>query len=80
MNITKSAYHMNIVYWIYIHEVLMIYDCITLSSIFLLNGKDKRNDIILCMHSFPTAYSNYSLMEIILIFNSVMSGYVMSNC
>ena len=71
---------MNIVYWIYIYEVLMIYDCITLSSIFLLNGKDKRNDIILCMHSFPTAYNNYSLMEIILIFNSVMSGYVMSNC
>ena len=61
-------------------KVLMRYDCLTLSSIFLLNEKRKRNRIILRMRTFPTAYSNYLLKEIILTFNSVISKYVMSNC
>ena len=72
---------MNIVYWIHIHEstVLMRFDCLTLSSIFY-SMKKKHNGIILRMWTFPAAYNNYLLKEIILTFNSAMSKYVMSNC
>ena len=70
---------MNIVYCISIHELLMMYDHTTL-SIFLPNGRTNCNEIILCMRTFPTAYSNYSLMEMIWTFNSIISRYVMCNC
>ena len=70
---------MNIVYCIRIHELLMMYDRTTL-RIFLPTGRTNCNEIILRMRTFPTAYSNYSLMEIIWIFNSIIRGYVMSNC
>ena len=60
--------------------LLMIYDCITLSSIFLTQWKIKCKEIILGMQTFPNAHSNYLLKEIILTFNSVISKYVMSYC
>ena len=48
-------------------KLLIIYECIALSRIFVLNGIGNCNEIILHMRKFPTAYSNYSLMEEMLI-------------
>ena len=59
-------------------KVLMRYNYLTLSSIFLLNEKEyvmESNSV--CVLS---AYSNCLLKEIILTFNSTVSKYVMSNC
>ena len=44
-------------------KLLMIYECIALSRIFLINGISSCNELILHMRTFPTAYNNYSLME-----------------
>ena len=79
MNIADSAWHMNIVYWIHIHESI---DKLRLPHTvkYILFNEKKRNGIILRMQTFPAAYSNYLLKEIILTFNSVISKYVMSNC
>ena len=71
---------MNIVYWIHIHESIGDICLHHNVKYTLLKGKIKCNEIILRMRTFPTTYSNYLLKEIILIFNSVISKYVMSNC
>ena len=60
-------------------KLLKICDRTTLSRIFFLNGTSNCNEIVLRMQTFLTAYSNYSLMEIIIDFYFIISRYVISN-
>ena len=71
---------MNIVNWIYIHEKYWWDMTTSHCQVYFYSLKRVRNGIILSMQTFPTAYSNCWLKEIILTFNSAVSKYVMSNC